>query len=299
MKNLIVLLGSTGIGKTELSISLAKTLGAPIISADSRQIYKEIPIGTAAPSITERQAVPHYFVGTKSVFDYYSASMYEQDVLNLLDELFLTYDNVILTGGSMMYIDAVCKGMDDIPDVDPIIRKSLYERYDSEGLSLIAEELKLLDPVYYEKVDKSNYKRVIHAIEICLTTGKPFSSFHNNAFVARPFNIIKVGLWRERKELYDRINARVLKMIDHGLVSEACAMYPFRDLNALNTVGFKEIFEYFDGDISLDEAVSKIQKNTRVYARKQQTWWKRDADIVWFPPEDSHAIVEHITQHIR
>lgn len=292
---LIVLLGPTSVGKTELSLSLARTLTAPIISADSRQIYREIPIGTAAISLEDRGAVPHYFVGSRSIHEPYSAQAFEQDVLGLLGTLWAEMPGyAILTGGSMMYLDAVCRGIDDIPDVSPSVRQEVYDRYASEGLVPLLAELQELDPEHYERVDRNNYKRVLHALEVCLTTGKPFSSFHTGAIVQRPFNIIKIGLTRDREELCERINKRVHLMIEAGLIEEARAVYPYRELNALNTVGYKELFSYFDGLISLEEAIRQIQRNTRIYARKQMTWWRRDRDIAWFHPEDTHAIFAYL-----
>lgn len=282
---LYVLLGPTGVGKTELSLDIAERLGSPILSADSRQIFRELPIGTAAPTPIQRARVPHLFVATHGVEDYYSAGIYEVEVLAVLKELFLEHRGVLLTGGSMMYIDAVCRGIDDIPDPDPEVRDALYAQYASEGLDNILAQLRLLDPDYYAKVDRRNYKRVIHGLEICLSTGKPFSSFHRHEAKRRPFRIVKIGLWRDRAELCQRIDARVLEMIAQGLEEEARKVYPLRHLNALNTVGYKEMFQYFDGVIDRDEAIRRIQRNSRVYARKQMTWFRRDAEIQWFHPE--------------
>ncbi len=292
--NLIVLLGATAVGKTAVSLRLAKALNCPIVSADSRQIYKEIPIGTASPSKEELALIPHHFIAERSVQESYSASSYELDALERLEMLFREHQNVVLSGGSMMYIDALCRGIDDMPDVKEEVRQAVYERYEREGLSLILEELKTLDPVYYERVDKQNYKRVLHGYEVCLSTGKAFSSFHTGKAKERPFNIIKVGLMREREELYKRINQRVLMMIEEGLEEEAWKVYPFRELNALNTVGFKEMFAYFDATISLEEAIRQIQRNSRIYARKQMTWWKKDDEIKWFNPEDIEAIMSYL-----
>lgn len=292
---LVVLLGPTAVGKTELSLTLARALSAPIISADSRQIYRELPIGTAAISSEDRGAVPHYFVGSRSIHEPYSAQAFEQDVLSLLDDLWAeTPGCAVMTGGSMMYLDAVCRGIDDIPDVKAEVRQEVYNRYAVEGLAPLLAELKELDPLHYEKVDQQNYKRVLHALEVCLSTGKPFSSFLTGSIAQRPFDIIKIGLARDREELCERINQRVELMIETGLVEEAKSVYPYKSLNALNTVGYKELFKYFDGSISLAEAIRQIQRNTRVYARKQMTWWRRDQDIAWFHPDDDEAILAYL-----
>ena len=290
MNTLIVLLGPTGVGKTTLSLDLAKYFQTEIISADSRQIYREIPIGTAAPSQQERTAVPHHLVATHSIFTPYSVSQFEQDALPLIQEIHGKSNYALASGGSMMYIDTLCHGIDNIPDIPLEIRESVWQRYAEEGLENILQELSLLDPHYYAKVDKQNYKRVLHGYEVCISTGKPFSSFHSGIKKKRPWRIIKIGLIRERDELYQRINQRVHQMIDHGLVNEAKAVYPYRHLNSLNTVGYKELFEHFDGHITLDEAIHKIQKNSRVYARKQLSWWKRDQEIRWFHPNQFEDI---------
>ena len=294
---LIVLLGPTGVGKTALGIQLALQLGCSILSADSRQIYRELPIGTAAPTPEERAAVPHYFVGTHSVTEGYSAASYEADVLRLLEGLFVDHPIQLLSGGSMMYIDAVCRGIDEIPDVDPAIRTEVWHRYETQGLAPILTELEQLDPRYYATVDHQNYKRVLHGYEVSLTTGRPFSSFHTGQAKHRPFDIIKIGLTREREELYARIDERVLQMMSLGLEAEARAVYPHRHLNALNTVGYKELFAYFDGMISLEEAIRLIQRNSRHYARKQLTWWKRDPEVHWYHPEDIEGIENALGRH--
>lgn len=294
---LIVLLGPTGVGKTALGIQLALQLGCSILSADSRQIYRELPIGTAAPTPEERAAVPHYFVGTHSVTEGYSAASYEADVLRLLEGLFVDHPIQLLSGGSMMYIDAVCRGIDEIPDVDPAIRTEVWHRYETQGLAPILTELEQLDPSYYTTVDHQNYKRVLHGYEVCLSTGSPFSSFHTGQAKHRPFDIIKIGLTREREELYARIDERVLQMMSLGLEAEARAVYPHRHLNALNTVGYKELFAYFDGMISLEEAIRLIQRNSRHYARKQLTWWKRDPEVHWYHPEDIEGIENALGRH--
>ena len=298
MNNLVVLLGPTGVGKTELGLRLAEHFGSPIISSDSRQVYKELPIGTAAPTNKQMARVKHYMVGMLSISDYYSASAFELDVISLLENLFKQQNIVLMTGGSMMYIDAVCDGIDDIPTVRPEIREELYRQYQEEGLAPILEELRRADPKHYGEVDRNNYKRVIHAVEICRQTGRPYSSFRTNRKKERPFNIIKVGLFREREELYNRINLRVNQMMDDGLLAEAQAVYPYRHLNALNTVGYKELFKYLDGEWNLDFAVEKIKRNTRVYARKQMTWFKRDNRIHWFHPEDKDEIMAFLKEKL-
>ena len=296
MNSLITLLGPTGVGKTELSLKVAERFGSPIISSDSRQLYCDLPIGTAAPTPEQQARVKHYFVGTLKLTDYYSASQFETDVLALLAQLHTTTPHVVMTGGSMMYIDAVCKGIDDIPTVTPEIHEAIYQQYAQEGLAPILEELKAADPQHYEEVDRQNYKRVIHAVEICRMTGKPYSSFRTNTIKSRPFRIIKIGLTRDREELYDRINRRVDMMMEEGLLEEARRVYPFRTLNALNTVGYKELFNYFSGEWTLDLAIEKIKRNSRVYARKQMTWFKHDPEIHWFHPEEEDKIFQFLTQ---
>lgn len=294
-KTLIVILGPTGVGKTELCLQVAEHLNIPIINADSRQIFEEIPIGTAAPTAAQRARVPHYFVGTHHIGDYYSASMYESDVMQLLTaDLFERYDTALLTGGSMMYIDAVCNGIDDIPTVDDETREWMKQRLADEGLERLVAELKVLDPEHWAIVDRNNPRRVVHALEICHCTGQTYTSFRKSKRKERPFNIIKIGLTRPRDVLYDRINARVLDMIDAGLEQEALAVYPQRSENALNTVGYKEMFEYRDGLTTLDECIFKIQSNSRRYCRKQQTWFKRDASIHWFCPDNIKEIINFI-----
>lgn len=295
-RHLIVITGPTGVGKTELCLQIAEYYGVSIINADSRQIFSEIPIGTAAPSALQMQRVRHYFVGTRHVGDYYSASMYEQEVMSLIDssdaQLFL------LTGGSMMYIDAVCNGIDDIPTIDEDVRRTMKRRYEEEGLDSLLDELRILDPEHCEIVDKKNPRRVIHALEICHQTGKPYSSFRRGEKKKRPFGIIKIGLCRDREELYERINSRVIAMMQNGLEEEARRMLPFRNENSLNTVGYKELFQYFDGIIPLDEAVRQIQSNSRRYARKQMTWYKRDEEMKWFHPEKVKEIIKYIDMNI-
>ena len=295
MKTLITLQGPTGVGKTELSLRLAEFFDTCILNADSRQVYRDIPIGTAAPTEAERQRVPHHFVGMLALDDYYSAAQYESDVLQLLnDEVFPQKDVAILSGGSMMYIDAVCKGIDDIPTIDAETREMMRERYEREGLEPLAEELRLLDPDYYAKCDIRNPKRVVHALEICYMTGRTYTSFRVRRKAHRPFRIIKVGLQREREELYDRINRRVDSMMQDGWLDEARRVLPFRHCNSLNTVGYKELFKYLDGEWELDFALEKIRRNTRVYSRKQMTWFRRDEEVRWFHPEDANGILDYL-----
>ena len=292
MQTLIVITGPTAVGKTALTIELALHYGVPILNADSRQIYRELPIGTAAPTQEEQRLVKHYFVSTKSIKDYYNASLFEQEVLERLKES--ACDINILSGGSMMYIDAVCNGIDDIPTIRDDIREEMKRRYREEGLESLCEDLKRLDPEHYEVVDRQNYRRVIHALEICYQTGKTYTSFRKQEKKPRPFRIVKIGLNRNRQELYDRINRRVDKMMDDGLLEEAKGLYDFRTTNALNTVGYKELFDYIDGRWPLDEAVERIKGNTRRYARKQLTWFKRDPDMRWFHPDQKQEILNYI-----
>lgn len=305
---LIVITGPTGVGKTELCLSMAERLGTDIINADSRQIYREIPIGTAAPTEEQMKRVRHHFVATKSITDYYSAAMYEQEVMALLNEW--KGDTALLCGGSMMYIDAVCKGIDDIPTIRDDIRERMKQRLETEGLEALTEELRRLDPQHWELVDKNNPRRIVHALEVCHQTGMPYSTFRTGEKKKRPFDIIKIGLTRshiakikrgqpiyDHSELYERINQRVLTMVDDGLVNEAEKMMCHRKENALNTVGYKEMFSYFDGDITLEEAVRQIQSHTREYARKQLTWYKKDTEMTWFHPDDTEEIYEHIIHY--
>jgi tRNA dimethylallyltransferase len=293
-KTLIVITGPTAVGKTDLCLDIAKYFGIPIINADSRQIYREIKIGTAAPTEEQLQQVRHYFVGTQALTDYYSASIYEQEVMSLLGTQFQTSDYALLSGGSMMYIDAVCNGIDDIPTVDDETRNTLKKRLADEGLESLCEQLRILDPEHYEVVDRKNPRRVVHALEICLMTGKTYSSFRTNERKERPFRIIKIGLNRDREIIYDRINRRVDLMMLQGFLDEARSVYHLRHLNALNTVGYKELFTYLDGTWSLDEAVERIKGNTRRYARKQLTWYKKDPLVTWFSPDDKQLILNHI-----
>lgn len=299
MKTLIVVLGPTGVGKTELCLSLAERLATPIINADSRQIFAELPIGTAAPTAQQQQRVKHYFVGNHHIEDYYSAAQYEADVLQLLEyEIFKSHNVALLTGGSMMYIDAVCKGIDDIPTVRDDIRTWMKHRLASEGLEALVEELKEKDPEHWTIVDKKNPRRVIHALEICHQTGKTYTSFRTAAKKERPFRIIKIGLNRERAELYERINQRVLLMMEDGLEEEARSVYPQCGLTSLRTVGYKELFAYFDGEIDREEAIRQIQSHSREYMRKQLTWFKRDPEIHWFHPDQQEEIMQCIKTHI-
>ena len=291
-KTLIVITGPTGVGKTEVTLCIAEHFNVPVINADSRQIFSEIPIGTAAPTAEQQQRVQHYFVGNHHLEDYYSASLYEQDVLNIINSQHTPIS--LLSGGSMMYIDAVCNGIDDIPTILPEIREEMMRRLETEGLEQMCNLLRELDPEHWNIVDRNNPRRVIHALEICIQTGKTYTSFRSNTIKERPFNIIKVGLNRDRDELYNRINQRVLDMIEEGMIEEALQVYPKRTLNSLNTVGYKELFEYLDGLTTLDEAIFKIQSNTRRYARKQLTWYKKDAAFQWFNPDNIEEILNYI-----
>ena len=284
-------------GKTNLCMDIAGQLGIPIINSDSRQLFRQLPIGTAQPTKEQRARVRHYFVGTLDIGDYYSASMYEQDVMSLLQQLFAGSDYALLSGGSMMYIDAVCNGIDDIPTVDDETRSLMKRRLAEEGLEALVEELKRLDPEHYELVDRQNPRRVVHALEICHMTGKTYTSFRTSQKKQRPFIIIKIGLNREREELYQRINQRVDQMMEEGLLEEARTMLPYREANALNTVGYKELFNYFDGVWNLSEAVERIKGNTRRYARKQLTWFKRDTQMRWFHPDDQELMMNYISQY--
>ena len=317
--NLIVITGPTGVGKTELCLTIAEHYGIDIINADSRQIYAEIPIGTAAPTAEQMRRVRHCFVGTKHIGEYYSASMFEQEVMQMLNDnvselreapehqLERKNGNFLISGGSMMYIDAVCNGIDDIPTVRDDIRQTMKRRLEQEGLDILLQELRKLDPEYWEIVDRQNPRRVVHALEICHQTGRTYTSYRTGKKKQRPFNIIKIGLTLDKvakikrgqmimdhSELYERINARVIEMVNNGLVDEARSVLPYRNERALNTIGYKEIFQYLDGNIPLDEAIRQIQSNSREYARKQLTWFKKDPDIVWFRPEQTKEIINFI-----
>lgn len=292
--NLLVILGPTGVGKTELCLRVAEYFSLPIINADSRQIYREIPIGTAAPTPLQQQRVKHYFVGTNSIDDYYSASMYEQQALQIIDAQLKERGTALMTGGSMMYIDAVCKGIDDIPTVDDDTRTLMKKRLADEGLPALVEELRILDPEHWKIVDRKNPRRVVHALEICHMTGRTYTSFRTNSVRKRPFNIVKIGLNRPREVLYERINQRVIDMVENGLVEEARSVFQKRGLNSLNTVGYKELFAYFDGLIPKEEAIRQIQSHSREYMRKQLTWFKKDPEITWFTPDDTDTIIRFI-----
>ena len=283
---LYVLLGPTAVGKTELALQMAEKLGSPILNCDSRQIYRGMEIGTAAPTKEQQQRVKHYFVGTHDIGSYYSAAQYEQDVLSLIEELGKTHQSLLLSGGSMMYIDAVCNGIDDIPTVDAEVRETLRNRLVKGEIDEMRNELHLLDPDYYHAADTRNPKRVVHALEVCYTSGRPYSSFLTKERKPRPFSIVKIGLRRERQELFDRINKRVDDMMTAGMLDEVRRLYPFRKENALNTVGYKELFRYLDGEWELPFAIEKIKKNTRDYAKKQMTWFAHDNKIKWFHPDE-------------
>ena len=299
MNNLVVLIGPTAVGKTETSFAIAEHFACPIISADSRQMYRGMEIGTAMPTKEELARHRHFFVGQLSPGDYYSAAKYETDVLALLEKEFPHHPTMLLAGGSMMYIDAVCNGIDDIPTVDDDTRSMVLEKYEREGIEKLAAELRLLDPEYYNEADIKNPKRVMHALEICYMTGKPYSSFRTQQKKERPFNIIKIGLQREREELYARINSRVDRMIEQGLIEEVGSFVHLKHHNSLNTVGYKEIFKYLDGEWTLPFAIEKIKQNTRIYSRKQMTWYRKCDDITWFHPGDISNIIAHIEKKIH
>jgi tRNA dimethylallyltransferase len=294
MRNfLIVLLGPTGVGKTDVSIIIASHFKCEIISADSRQFFREMSIGTAVPSDLQLETIKHHFIRFLSIEDYYSSSLFERDVLELLPGIFSNNHVALISGGSGMYIDAVCYGIDDIPDVDPSVREKYVKRYREEGIEGLRETLKLLDHEHYEKVDLNNYKRIIRALEICETTGRPYSSFLKKLKRKRDFEIIKIGLERPRAELYKRINSRVDEMVGFGMEDEAKRLYDFRNLNALNSVGYKEFFDVFEGKISREKAIELIKRNTRRYAKRQMTWWGKDKEIRWFHPEQVKEIIEY------
>lgn len=295
---LLVLLGPTGVGKTEISLRLAQHFKSPIISADSRQIYKELKIGTASPSEEQLSAVKHYFIASHTIFETCSAGQFEQEVLLLLNELFQTHQIILMVGGSMLYIDAVCKGLDNIPSVDAETRNFWQNKFKDQGLEYLQQELKKLDPLYYQQVDLYNYKRILHALEICSITGKPFSELRTGKAQKRPFHILKIGLTRPRTELYERINERVDQMIKNGLLEEAMQYYPYRNLNPLNTVGYKEIYDYLDGKYSLEKAIEKVKQNSRHYAKRQLTWFRHDKDIQWFHPEEEEKIIDYVTKNL-
>lgn len=298
MNTLLVILGPTGVGKTELSLRVAEHLGSPILSCDSRQIYREIPIGTAAPTAAEQSRVKHYFVGTRSLEEDYNAGQYERDALALLEDLFQTHETIVMTGGSMLYADAVCKGLDDLPSVPANIRAQVQwdeeQSTKEEWFTWLQGEVQRLDPVYWEEVDQSNPARLMHCVELCLTTGKPYSELRTKTQKVRPFRIIKVGIERPRAELYARIDERVKEMMSAGLLEEARRVYSKRALNSLQTVGYRELFAYMDGDYDIDRAIALIQQNTRHYAKRQMTWFRRDKEIYWLQANEAYEKNEHI-----
>lgn len=288
IKSLLLILGPTGVGKTELSLRVAEHFGCPIVNCDSRQIFRGIPIGTAAPTAEEQARVKHYFIATRELEEDYNAGQFERDAIALLDDLFKSHDVVVMTGGSMLYADAVCHGLDDLPAVPPDIRTQVQRGYEEKGLNWLQTEVQRLDPDYWEEVDRQNPARLMHCVELCLTTGKAYSSLRTNTRRERPFRIIKIGLERPRALLYARIDERVKQMIAEGLVEEARAVYPKRALNSLQTVGYRELFAYFDGEYDLDRAIELIQQNTRHYAKRQLTWFRRDKEIVWLNAEEDY-----------
>lgn len=298
-KHLIIITGPTAIGKTRVAIETAKFFNTEIVSADSRQIYRELSIGTAVPSAAELNSIKHHFIHSHSIRDNYNASRYETEAMELLEKLFKKYSTVVLTGGSMLYIDAVCKGIDIMPDVDPELRQNLKTKLNDEGIESVRFQLKQLDPEYYKQVDLKNPARIVHALEICLMTGKPYSSFRTSSNKERPFSIIKIGLDCNRADLHQRINQRVDKMIEAGLEKEARSVFPLIHLNSLNTVGFREFFAHFNGEISKEKAIELIKRNTRRYARKQLTWFRKDSEMNWFHPQDSKKIIELIQNKIE
>lgn len=294
MNSLVVLIGPTAVGKTDASLAIAAYLGCPIISADSRQMYKGMEIGTAMPGKEVLARHKHYFVGQLTPGDYYSAARYEEEVMSLLEKEFPHHPTMLMSGGSMMYIDAVCNGIDDIPTVDDVTRAMVLDKYEREGIEKLSDELRILDPEYYREADIKNPKRVMHALEICYMTGKRYSSFRKRQKKERPFRIIKIGLQRDREELYERINRRVDMMIEQGLIEEVKSFSHLKHHNSLNTVGYKEIFKYLDGEWTLPFAIEKIKQNTRIYSRKQVTWYRKDEDIAWFHPNEIENIIKHI-----
>ncbi len=298
-KTLIIITGPTGIGKTATGIRLANHLQTEIVSADSRQIFKELSIGTAVPTKEELELVKHHFIHSHSIHDNYNASRFETEGLRLLDCLFSKYNQVVMVGGSMLYIDAICNGIDSMPDADPEIRQSLKKQVETNGIESLRLQLKQLDPVYYSSVDLKNPARIIHALEMCLMTGKPYSTFRSNTKKERPFRIVKIALNCERKQLHNRINLRVNKMVEAGLEDEAHNFYSLRNLNALNTVGYREFFSYFDGEIPRDKAIELIKRNSRRYARKQLTWFRKDAEVHWFEPNQTNEIIEFVESQIK
>jgi len=300
MNTLVVVLGPTGVGKSKISLQLANYFNTEIISADSRQFYRELKIGTAAPSAEDMNIIPHHFIQTKSIIEYYNVSDFETEALQVINQLFLKEKNpIILTGGSMLYIDTICKGIDDIPTVDPGIRKEVVDWYEKNGLEALRNWLLKIDPEYYQIVDLNNSKRLLHAVEIFQMTGKSYTSFRKNIIKERPFHILKIGINQDRKILYERINQRVIQMMEAGLLDEAKTVYQHRKLNSLNTVGYKELFSFLDGECTLDEAIDLIQRNTRKYVRKQLTWFRRDSEISWFEPEQYQEIISYIDKKMK
>ncbi|MCQ2127352.1 MAG: tRNA (adenosine(37)-N6)-dimethylallyltransferase MiaA [Bacteroidaceae bacterium] len=303
MKSLIIVLGPTGVGKTDLCLTLADLFHTPIIGADSRQMYADIPVCTAAPTKEQMERVQHYFVRNLQITDYFSAARYEEQASKLIHTLFGNHDILLASGGSMMYIDSLCYGIDDIPTITAETREHLLERFRSEGLDRLASELRILDPEYYRQVDVKNPKRILHALEVCYQTGRPYSDFRTGRKAERPYNIIRIGLTRDREELYSRINTRVSQMVENGLLDEARRMYPYKGLNSLNTVGMKELFSWMDGEPApdgkpqtLESALDRIRQNSRIYSRKQMTWFKRDTNTQWFHPDDKENIISYIKQ---
>ena len=297
-KTLIVLVGATGSGKTDLSINLAKQYNAPIISTDSRQIYIGMPIGTAQPTQEQLSQVKHYMVASHSIHEHYTCGRYEKDALGILEELFKVNSTVIAVGGSGLYIDALCSGIDFMPETDFDLRKRLMDELAAEGLEPLLKRLKVLDPLYYDVVEKANPQRVLRALEVSMSSGKPYSSYLEGSKTQRPFRIIKIGIDMDRKVMYDRINRRVDIMMLDGLESEARGLYPNKELNSLQTVGYRELFDYFDGNCSLSESIELIKRNSRRYAKRQITWFKRDVDITWVDPEDFRAVVQVVDNQL-
>jgi len=298
-RNLIIVCGPTGIGKTKLAIELAKELDCEILSADSRQVYKEMSIGTAVPTAGELRAVPHHFIRTHSIHNYYNASMFEVEVLSFLSDYFTRKNTMIMAGGSGLYIDAVCKGIDELPAIEPEVREKWQELFKINGLEFLQEKVRTSDPGYFSAADTNNPKRLLKALEVFEMTGKPYSSFLKKTPQERPFSILKIGLNIKRELLYDRINQRVDRMMEAGLVEEAKKLYPYRHLTPLNTVGYKELFAYFEGSVTLEEATEQIKNHSRAYARRQLTWFRRDKDMEWFEPEDRESILRYIESQIR
>ncbi len=297
-KFLIVIAGPTAIGKTSLGISLARLFNCPVLSADSRQFYKEMHIGNAKPSASEMMGIPHYFINSHSVSENYNVGRFETDAIELLGKLFANQDVVIMVGGSGLYIDAVCKGFDPLPEAEPEIRRSIAELYNSKGIEALQEQIRKLDPEYAATADLNNPQRLSRALEVCITTGQPYSSLRFGKSRKRDFEIIKIGLNMNREKLYQRINERVDKMIEDGLVEEVRSLQSFRSANALQTVGYKEIFEYLDGTTELNTAVDLIKQNTRRFAKRQLTWFRRDQEIKWFEPGEEKEIIDYINQSL-